>query len=145
MNEQTATATPKHLWVVGILATLWNSVGCVDYFMTQTKNMNYLKAFTPEQIDYFGAFPAWADAAWALGVWGALAGSILLLLRQRFAVHAFGLSLLGMAVAFLYQFGLSDALALFGAGPSLFTLVIVVIGIALFVYARKMAARGVLG
>jgi len=30
--------TPIHLWVVGILAILWNSIGAVDYLMTQTQN-----------------------------------------------------------------------------------------------------------
>jgi hypothetical protein len=40
---------------------------------------------------------------WALGVWGALAGSMLLLLRSRRAVTAFAASLVGLAVSTGYQ------------------------------------------
>ena len=91
---------PRHLWIVGVLSLLWNAFGAMDYVLTNTNNEAYLSQFTPEQLAYFIDFPAWTTAAWALGVWGALAGSVLLLMRSRFAVHAFGVSLAGMAVSF---------------------------------------------
>ena len=61
--------------------------GAFDYTMTQTKNAEYLAAFTPEQRTYFESFPTWMEAAWALGIWGALAGSALLLLRGGVLRH----------------------------------------------------------
>ncbi|HCC25757.1 MAG TPA: hypothetical protein DEP97_00975, partial [Erythrobacter sp.] len=70
------THTPWHLWVVGIATLLFNAIGCYSYLMTQTGSLAEL-GMTPEQIGYFDTFPAWADAAWALGVWCALLGSIL--------------------------------------------------------------------
>ena len=33
----TAKGRPWHLWVVGILMVLWNSIGCIDFVMTQSK------------------------------------------------------------------------------------------------------------
>ena len=33
MNDTPAKA-PVHLWIVGILAVLWNAVGAFDYFAT---------------------------------------------------------------------------------------------------------------
>jgi hypothetical protein len=145
MNEgQTPAKTPTHLWIVGVVSALWNAFGGYDYVMTQTKNMDYLKMFTPEQIDYFMGFPAWLDAAWALGVWGAVAGSVLLLARSRFAVHAFGVSLLGMVVSFIYQFGMTNVMKLFGPGPAIFSFVILLVGIALLIYARRQVRAAVL-
>jgi hypothetical protein len=145
MNTQLGGArAPRHLWVVGVLSLLWNAFGATDYILTKTHNEAYLSQFTPEQLAYFTTFPAWATAAWAFGVWGALAGSILLLMRSRFAVHAFGVSLAGMAVSFGYQFALSDAMAVMGTALVGFTVLIVAVGIALFFYARKQVARGVL-
>ena len=145
MNTQPAGAgAPRHLWIVGGLSLLWNAFGATDYILTNIGHEAYLGQFTPEQLAYFTAFPAWATAAWACGVWGALAGSILLLMRSRFAVHAFGVSLAGMAVSFGYQFALSDAMAVMGKALVGFTVVVVVIGIALFVYARRQVAAGVL-
>ena len=86
-------ATPWHLWVIGILALLWNSFGAYDYLMTMTRNEAYMSAFTPAQLEYFYGFPAWMEAFWAVGVWCAFLGAVLLVLRSRWALHAFVLGL----------------------------------------------------
>ncbi|GAA0470117.1 hypothetical protein GCM10009096_08780 [Parasphingorhabdus litoris] len=137
-------ATPWHLWVVGIVATLWNSGGALDYTMTQTRNESYMSSFTQEQLDYFYAFPAWADAAWALGVWGALLGSLLLLMRSRHAVIAFGLSLLGLLGSSIYQMTADMPVSLSTPGIWMFTAAIWLSIILLIWYARKMTVGGIL-
>ena len=81
MTDRT-NGTPRHLWIVGALSLLWNCIGAADYTMTQTRNSAWLQGITAEQLAYLHDFPTWAVSAWALGVWGALAGSILLLLRS---------------------------------------------------------------
>ena len=143
MNE-TSAAAPKHLWIVGILAVLWNAIGAIDYSATQLRLGSYMSQFTPEQLEYFYAFPAWAVAAWAIAVWSSLAGSIGLLLRRSWATWLFGAALAGMAVTTLYNFVLSDGLAMMGAGAAAFTAVIWVIALFLFFYSRAMSQRGVL-
>ena len=74
-NEEVAaegkvTGRPWHLWLIGILSVLWGSMGCLDFTMTQTRNMAYLEAggFTPEQIEFFVSFPLWANPLWAVAV-----------------------------------------------------------------------------
>lgn len=144
-----AARTPWHLWAVGGLSLLWNLFGAVDYTMSQTRNEAYLKASAEsmgitagQMIDWIDSFPMWQHAFWALGVWGALAGSILLLMRSRYAVWAFGISLLGLAVTQIYQAIAPKpewADAAFGM-----TLVIWAIATGLLVYAVSMARRGVL-
>jgi hypothetical protein len=52
---------------------------------------------------YIDSFPLWASVGWGLGVWLGLAGSILLLMRSRYAVWAFGISLLGALLGIGYQ------------------------------------------
>ena len=93
---------------------------------------------------HFHLDPLWADAAWALGVWGAVAGSVLLLLRSRYAFHAFVASFVGLVVAMVYYFanplpGISDS-----ALAMIFTVVVVVVTLLLIWYARRMTAAGVL-
>ena len=136
--------TPIHLWIIGGLTLLWNLGGAADYTATQLQYEPYMSQFTPEQLEFFYGFPSWVVAAWAFGVWGALAGSIGLLLRQRWAVWAFGLSLLGMIVSAIYTLGLADGLEIMGTGAVIFSVVIWVVAIALLIYAQRMAARGVL-
>jgi hypothetical protein len=135
---------PLHLWIVGILALLWNAGGAFDYVMTQTGNEAYMAAFTAEQLDYFYGFPVWATASWAIAVWAAVAGSVLLLLRRRLAEPVFLLSLVAMLVNTVYT-SLSGGWAMMGsAGAIAFSGAIYVVGIALWLYARMMARKGVL-
>ena len=141
----TAAKMPTHLWVVGSLATLWNAFGAFDYVMTQTSNDAYLGQFSDEARAWFEGFPAWLEAAWALGVWGALAGSLLLLVRSRYAVWAFGVSLLGLLGSTINMFILSEPPAeLTGGGMLAMNIVIWAVAIFLFVYARRMHAAAVL-
>jgi hypothetical protein len=143
MTEWTVK-TPRHLWVVGILSLLWNAIGAFDYAATQMRLGAYMAQFTPQQLAYFYSFPAWSVAAWAIAVWSSLLGSIGLLLRRRWAVWLFGLALAGMLLTALYQFVLSDGVAVMGRGAIVFTAVIWIIAFALFFYARSLAGKGVL-
>ena len=140
-----STRTPIHLWIVGVLAVLWNAVGCFDYVMTQTENPEYLAQFTDAQRAYFQSFPAWMEAFWAIGVWGALLGSLLLLMRSRFAVLAFEASLLGLLVGTIYQYGIADVPAGMQTPVMMgMSALIWIIAIALLVYAMRMRRKGVL-
>ena len=151
MEGTERTATPWHLWVIGALSLLWNAGGAYDYVMTQSRNMDYLQmaadnAEVPLEmvLDYFGGFPAWADMFWALGVWGAVGGSLLLLLRSRFAFHAFIASIIGIAGTTVYSVTsdmpdeLSSPFAIF------FSAAIVIVTLALAFYAKKQTSAGVL-
>jgi hypothetical protein len=145
MQDTTPVPTPKHLWVVGVLALLWNGIGAFDYLMYELRSPAYLSQFTPEQLAYFEAFPSWAIATWATSVWGGVLGSALLLARRRLAVAVFGVSLAAYLPTALYQLVLTDGMAMMGGiGLAVFCAVIFTIAVALLVYARAQAGRGVL-
>lgn len=144
---EASVRTPLHLWIVGAVALLWNAFGCYDYVMTQTNDADYFASigFTDAQRAYFESLPMWMEGAWAVGVWGALLGAVLLLLRSRWAVTAFALSLLGLALATLYQFVLSSP------PEGIFTPVVMAMqavvwagAIFFLVYAMRMRSAGVL-
>lgn len=137
---------PAHLWIVGALATIWNAFGCFDYLMTQTRNEAYLAHFTDPQRAYFESFPIWMEAVWAFGVWGGLAGALLLLARSRHAVTAFGVSLAGLAVSTVYQYVLTSPPADMMTGAMLgMNVAIWAAAIGLLLYARKMRQKARLG
>lgn len=140
--SDTVIATPKHIWIVGVLSLLWNSIGALDYAATRLKLID----IPAPQLAYIDAFPVWASIGWALGVWGALAGSIFLLMRSRYAVTAFGLSLLGLLLSLLWRFVLSgvDEAAVLGMNPYPMAAVIFVIAVALLIYVQRQKAAGVL-
>lgn len=141
----TAVRTPRHLWVVGILALLWITIGAVDYLMTQTENAAYMSQFTPEQIDYVKAMPTWVVSAWAISIWGGVAAAVVLLMRRRAAEHLFLVSLLGLVATTFYNFGLSNGAEVFADTFSrVFMGVVFAVAVALYFYARAMNRRGVL-
>jgi len=135
---------PWHLWVVGVLAILWNLGGVADYTLTQTRNAAYLDQFTAEQLAYFTSWPAWFEGFWALGVWGAFAGSILLLFRSRFAFYAYIVSLIGIAGTTFWTVTNPMPESLNSTGMWAFTAAIILSVILLVIYSRRMIAAGVL-
>lgn len=144
MSDSVDSRTPVHLWIVGVLAVLWNAFGAYDYLMTQTQNEAYMSQFTPEQLEYFYGFPSWVVAFWALAVWGGLLGTILLLLRKRVAVPVLLGSFLAMVVTAIHNFLLSDGLEVMGGAGAAFSVLIFAVALGLWLYARAMARRGVL-
>lgn len=138
------TKAPWHFWTIGIVSLLWNAMGGVDYVLTKTENEAYLKDYTPEQIAYFLGFPLWGSVFWALGVWGAIVGSLLLLFRSRFAVHAFAISVLGLVGTTVYSYALSDGYGMMGMVGVIFSIVLWVISLFLVFYARHANRKGYL-
>ncbi len=141
-----ASKTPWHLWVVGILALVWNGGGGLDYIMTQSENEGYLSQFTPEQRAFFTSIPVWAVSTWALSVWGAVLGSILLLFRSRYAVTCFGVAIITFLITAIYTHGLAEPKItdVVGTGAAVFSVIIFLITTALWLYSRWMRTRGVL-
>jgi hypothetical protein len=142
------SATPVHLWIVGLLATLWNAFGCYDYLMTRMRNTDYLKSMMPDvdpnaMLAYVDSMPVWAAAGWGLGVWMGIAGSLLLLTRSRHAVWTLGLSFVGAVVGIGYQ-QMNPMTGISGGMATVMPIVVIVVALALFLYARAMARKGVL-
>ena len=145
MAAAPAAKTPWHLWLVGVLAVLWNGFGIYDYIMTNTQGATYMASMgmTEAQIAYFNDMPTWMTAAWALGVWGAFAGSILLLLRMKWAFHAFAISLLGLIGSWIYSLTSNGPQVMGGAVIGM-TVLITIVAVALVWYAHRMTKAGVL-
>jgi hypothetical protein len=101
--------TPWHLWAVGAFGLLWNAYGAYDYAMSKLQGAPYYQSvgMTPAQIAQMDAMPTWMTSVWAVGVWGAVMGSVLLLLRSRLAVPVFAASLAGFVMSLVYAYVLA--------------------------------------
>ena len=146
-DTMTKPAVPWHLWAVGVISLLWNGYGGYDFVMSVTQGEAWWRAsgMTDAMIAYFNGMPTWMYVPWVLGVWGAVAGSVLLLMRSRFAVHAFVLSLLGTIGNLVY--GLMNPMPELPAEMAMMAWmpwVIVLIAAFLAWYAWTMRKKGVL-
>ena len=146
MNQVTGQRTPWHIWATGGLTLLWNAIGAADYTMTHAGGADYLakNGFGPEVIAYFDTLPLWATAGWAMGVWGGVLGSLLLLFRSRFAVLAFALSLLGIAMMTVNSFINPYPAAMVSNGMTAFEWMIKFVAALLLWYAWTLRKRGFL-
>ncbi len=150
MQQTVHSRTPTHLWIVGILALLWNGYGSYGYLMARMRNTDFLGNAMPEvdpnaYLAWIEDFPIWAQFGWGLGVWIGLLGAILLLAKSRLAVWAFAISLLGAVLSLGYQIAMAPPLP--GAESAMFEImpfVIILIAVALLWYAWRQHDRGVL-
>ena len=141
--------TPAHLWIVGILSLIWGCFGAYDYVMTRTHNMAYLAQSMPGVdpnvgLAWIEAMPIYAQVGWALGVWGGLLGAILLLIRSRYAVWAFAVSMLGIVLSLGYQLTVAPPLPGASSAMKIMGYVIILIGAFMLWYSWSMEKKGVL-
>lgn len=140
--DDTPRAAPSWLfWTIAVVSLLWNGFGGYDYTMSHLQGEAYYRQVgMPEAaIAALAAYPTWMHAVWAIGVWGSVLGSVLLLVRSRWAFHAFALSALGAIGSLAYQ-AMNPVAGMNLAMPAL----IVAIVVFLAWYARLMTKQGVL-
>lgn len=136
-------SAPWHLWLVGVASLLWNGFGAYDYIQTNMRGEAYMRAsgFGDAAVAYFFAMPTWMYVPWTMGVWGAVLGSLLLLARSRWAVHAYVISLIGAAVSAIYTYFIGNGLQALGPIAHM-QLLILAIAAFLAWYAWTMAKKG---
>lgn len=140
-------ARPWHLWPVGLAATLWHAAGALDYALMQFRVQAYRDQVPEEWVLYFDAVPAWVTGAWAVGVWIGLLGALLLLARERAAPLMLAAAFFGLAAATVWLIWVSDPpmADVTGTEGVWVMLGATAASAVLWLYARWMRARGVLG
>lgn len=143
---ETAARTPWHLWVAGVIAILFNSIGVFDFVMSRLQGAKYLSSagMTPQQIAHYMDMPGWMTLVWAVGVFSAFIASILLLMRRRLAFEVFLLSLTAFLVSLLYTYVLTNGGDVMGPSMAVTSAVIAGLLALLSWYSFAMGRRGVL-
>ena len=138
--------TPWHLWLIGLIAVLFNAIGVFDFVMSMAQGAAYQASagMTPDQIAHYQQMPGWMTLVWAVGVFGAFLASVLLLLRRKLALPVFVLSLAAFIVSLIYTYVLTDGGAVMGPQMAITSAVIAVLLVFFSWYSRFMAARGML-
>ena len=120
-------------------------MGAFDYLATQLELESYMSKFSPEQLEYFYSFPKLMTACWAFAIWGAVAGSIGLLVRKKWAVWAFVVSCGGMFFTTIYNFGMTNGAEIMGSVGVVFSVVIWIVTLFLLWYSWSQVKKCTLG
>lgn len=133
---------PKTFWAVGVGLLLWNIIGDVAYLTQVTADLDALARTDPVTARAFASMPSWAWGVYATGVWSGTLASILLLMRRKWALWAFVLSLAAVVVQFGRTFLATDLIAEKGVSSAIFPMVIFAIGLFCIWWTRACDGRG---
>ena len=139
MDEAIGTnQVPLSFWVVAALGLAWNAFACLAYWLAATHDPATFAQTAPEMVRALERTPVWAFGFWGLAVGAALAGSVLMMLRSKWAVRAFVASLAGLLVLTGYQLASDMPMS------ALQVLSIWLIALFLWRFSSSEAAKGLL-
>ncbi len=137
-----STKPAAWFWVTAATALVWNLMGAFAYVDQVMMTPEAIQALPENERALYDALPVWATAAFAFAVWGGTVGSLLLLLRRKLATSIFIISLLGILVQMFHSFFIIDSIAVYGPGSTIMPIMVIVIGIALVWFSRKVKSKG---
>ena len=142
MASSFAQKPPTWFYIIGVILLLWGLAGCWACYMHVTVG----PAIDPNATDwdraYFAALPSWFAIDFAVAVGAGVLGSIALLLRSKWAVTLYWLSLIAVVIQFGYMFLATDVIAVKGVTATLFPALIFVIGLFQIWVAGMAKKRG---
>ena len=113
--------------------------------LTQSNAASCFSAvMTAAQVAHYQEMPIWMMAAWTIGVWAAMLGSVLILLRNKRAFLVFAVSLAAFLVSLIYTYVLTDGGEIVGGQMAIANVVITTMLLFFMWYSWLMTKRRVL-
>ena len=132
-------------WIIAIIALLWNIMGVMAYLGQVYITNDVLNTMTAEQQELLANTPSWSTGVFAVAVFGALLGSLLLLFRKKWATSFFLVSLIGVLINMGYSLFATNQIEVYGTVQGIvMPLIIIVIAIFLYMYSKKAATNGLI-
>lgn len=142
MNATAATARPTSFWVIAIAALAWNLLGLAMFYLQVNMSPEQLAAMPAEQRQVYEGTPGWLNIAFGIAVVSGALGAIGLLMKKKWAVALFLISLIAVVVQMVGAYVATPAWAVYGATGLIMPVIVLVIALLLWRYSGKAAARG---
>ena len=132
-------------WIIAVIALFWNIMGVIAYLGQVYITDEVLNTMTPEQQELFANTPSWIIGVFAVAVFSGLLACLLLLLRKKWAIPLFLISLLTVLIQTGYGFFATNQAEAYGTVQGIvMPLLILVIAIFLYMYSKKAATNGLI-
>lgn len=142
----TTTKPPAWFWIVAIVLLLWGAMGVATFYLSLQMSPAALAAMTEYDRQLYTERATWFIVTYGVAVWGALIGTLLLLLRRAWARPVYILSLIAVVVMFGWMFLATDIIAVKGVLVATgFPILIAVIGAFQIWFAGLAQRRGWIG
>jgi len=139
MNVAT-TPRPKAHGLIAGAALAWNLIGLLMFVLEVFMTPAQVAALPTMDRAVHEAMPAWTQVAFGVAVGTGVLGSIGLLLRRRWAVPCFAVSLVAVLVQFGGAYLATPLWQASGVAGLIMPMVLVAIGVLLLRYARRATA-----
>jgi len=133
---------PIWFWVISIIALLWSLMDMSAFFMRVLITDEALLTMSENKRLHFQSIPIWVDTVFAFEVFGGTLGCIGLLLRKKWALPLFIVSLLGVLSQTTYVYFLSNSIATLGVPAIVMPLVAILIGAGLIILTKSSISKG---
>lgn len=133
---------PASFWIVAVLGLLWNLYGVAMFWANLAMTPEAAAALPEAQRQVTEAMPRWILLPFAIATVGGVLGMLGLLLRRRWAVPVLLVSLLALVLQFVAVYLTTPVWALTGAAGAAFPIVLWLVALGLWLYARRAAALG---
>jgi hypothetical protein len=140
-NPPPVTKIPFWFWISSSLALLWNLAGLSAFaagFVIPTEEI-FLDA---EMQRLVNETPLWYHVVFGTAVIAGTIGCVCLLLRTKFALPIFVVSLLAVIAQQSYMYFLSDTLKVMGGGAMVMPTVVLIVCIVLVWFAKMATGKG---
>jgi hypothetical protein len=139
--QKPALKAPWHLFLIGAAAVLWNALGVFDFLATLTRFPPYIDSLPEGARALWASLPPFVFGIWALSVFSALIGSVLLLKRQLLALRFLAVS----TTATIFTMALTYSRpGIDYQSERVFAVCIIVVSLLILNYAFDQAKRGIL-
>ena len=142
MNGTMEIPRSKGFWLVAIIALVWNLIGVAMFWMQVNTGAEGLAQMTEPQRQVYEATPAWLNIAFAVAVFGGVLGALGVLMKKRWAVTMFFVSLLALLVQMIGAYLVTPAWDAYGPAGLVMPVVLILIAQLFWRYAQKCVVRG---
>ncbi|MCZ6502090.1 MAG: hypothetical protein O6945_06195, partial [Gammaproteobacteria bacterium] len=140
-DTNSKVSVPKWFWAISILALAWFFMDMSAFTMRVFMLDETLKGMPEAHQSIYLGMPSWVNVVFAFEVSGGIIGSVGMLLRKKWALIGFIISLLGTLSQTGYIYFLSDALNVIGMTAVIMPLVAITICVALIIFARSATSK----
>lgn len=132
---------PIWFYIVVVVALLWNAAGLMAVVADLRMSPSDLAALPADQQALYAARPGWSVVGSLVAVLGGTLGSLLLLLRKRWASLVFVFSLVGVVVQDLGIFVIAGAAKGGNLVPIVLQSLVLLIAVGLLLLARHAQSK----
>jgi hypothetical protein len=140
----TTTNKPnKWFWIIAVIALLWNLMGVSRYLMEAYNAESFRTQFNADQLAIMDGSPAWITAVFAIAVFSGLLACFTLLMKRKFAITLFGISLLAVLIQMIAVWVTTNIIEVFGTLDGVvMPMIVIIISIFLYYYSKGAGQKG---